>query len=240
MGYDSFAQVVDDLRNLNKDIEVVRQELVVEREVSYESQDARQVALDGLQCDIGACGNWINALTSLRALSQEKYGYFWEQEYLKSIGTALHSGNAEDLMLDYLRNTLATKAHFKIDSLFSNLLRAHSASPEKPGFWHLSKDMLILAGICPKGPENDALLALANLRNSYHSNGIHNKCSKSFLISAKQFDFRQGERVECASWDHITVLLRANISVLSSVLLSNGLPILPGPIIDDFAATAKL
>jgi hypothetical protein len=96
--------------------------------VAYESQDARQVALDGLQCDIGACGNWIRVLMSLKGLSQQKYGNDWEVEYWKLIGTDLSSGWVEDLVPDYLRNTLTAKVHFKIEHLFRNILKVLSPS----------------------------------------------------------------------------------------------------------------
>lgn len=63
--YSGFNDVVSDLLDLNKTIEVIRQ-TIAESGILYDSQDARQVALDGLQCDIGACGMWIKALMSLK------------------------------------------------------------------------------------------------------------------------------------------------------------------------------
>ena len=115
----NFDQVLNDLQSLNQVIENIRQKIVTMSGVLYASQDARHVALDGLQCDIGACSNWIRALMNLKALSQDKYSDNWEEEYRKLIGTGLSSGQAEDLMLDYLRNTLTTKVNFKIENLFS-------------------------------------------------------------------------------------------------------------------------
>jgi uncharacterized protein YoaH (UPF0181 family) len=142
MNYANFDQVLKDLQSLNQAIEDIRQKIVTMSGVSYASQDSRQVALDGLQCDIGACGNWICALMSLKRLSQEKYSDNWEEEYRKLIGTGMSSGQAEDLMLDYLRNTLTTKVHFKIENLFNNILKAISTSPNRSGFWHVSNALL--------------------------------------------------------------------------------------------------
>jgi hypothetical protein len=236
MSYSNFDQVLKDLQSLNQAIEDIRQKIVTVSGVSYASQDARHVALDGLQCDIGACGNWIRVLMSLKGLSQEKYSDNWEEEYRKLIGTGLSSGQAEDLMLDYLRNTLATKVHFKIENLFSNILKALSASPNRSGFWHISNAMLQQAGIPTTGPEKNTLTVLANLRNSFHANGMHNNDSLSVDIDGIRFEFCKGKPVECASWKHIVVIMRANISVLESVLFSNRVSNLRSEIPDTFAA----
>ncbi|MFC1604218.1 hypothetical protein ACFL5F_04240 [Planctomycetota bacterium] len=236
MNYSNFNQVLKDFQSLNQIIEDIRQKIVTVSGVSYVSQDARQVALDGLQCDIGVCGNWIRALMSLKGLSQEKYSDNWEEEYRKLIGTGLSSGQAEDLMLDYLRNTLTTKVHFKIENLFSNILKALSTSPKRSGFWHISNAMLQQAGIPTTGPEKNTLTVLANLRNSFHANGMHNNDSLSVDIEGIRFEFSKGKPVECASWKHIVVIMHANISVLESVLFSKKISNLRSKIPDAFTA----
>ena len=239
MSYANFSQVVSDLNDLNQTIEDLRQRIVSGSGVSYASQDARHVALDGLQCDIGACGNWISALMGLKFLSQEKFGDTRDEEYRKIIRTRLTSGQAEDLMLDYLRNTLTTKVHFKIENLFSNILRVLSATPNRTGFWRISDAMLQQAEIPSRGLEKDILTALANLRNSFHANGMHSKESLSIDINGTRFEFCAGKRVECASWQHVTVIIRANISVLQSILLSKKVLSLRGEIPDGFATTGS-
>lgn len=236
MNYSNFDQVLSDLQSLNQAIEDIRQKIVNVCEISYASQDARHVALNGLQCDISACGNWIRALMSLKGLSQEKYGDNWDEEYRRLIGTGLTSGQAEDLMLDYLRNTLTTKVHFKIENLFNNILKALSASPNRRGFWHISDAILQQAGIPTTGPEKNTLTVLAYLRNSFHANGIHNNDSLSIDIDGIRFEFCKGKRVECASWKHIVVIMQESISVLESVLFSNKVANLTSEIPDAFAA----
>jgi hypothetical protein len=236
MNYSNFDQVLKDLQSLNQAIEDIRQKIVTVSGVSYASQDARHVALDGLQCDIGACGNWIRVLMSLKGISQQKYSDNWEEEYRKLIGTGLSSGQAEDFMLDYLRNTLTTKVHFKIENLFSNILKALSATPNRSGFWRICNAMLQQAGIPTTGPEKNTLTVLANLRNSFHANGMHNNDSLRVDIDGTRFEFCKGKPVECASWKHIVVIMRANISVLESVLFSNRVSNLSSEIPDAFAA----
>jgi hypothetical protein len=237
MNYSNFDQVIDDLQRLNQAIEVIRQKVVSMSSISYVSQDARQVALNGLQLDIGACGNWMRALMSLKGLSHEKHRDNWEEEYRKLIGTGLPSAQAEDLMLDYLRNTITTKVHFKIENLYSNILNALNATPKQKSFWHISNAMLEKAGICITGTEKNTLTVLANLRNSFHANGMHNNYSLSVDINGMGFEFHKGKRVKCASWKHIVVIMRANISVLESILLSNNVSNLRTEIPDAFAGS---
>jgi len=236
--YSNFRQVLNDLENLIHDIEVVRQRLVRESGIPYGSQDARQVALEGLQCDIGACGNWIKALMSLKSVCQGSFGVIWEAKYRELIGTRLDSGPAEDLMLDYLRNTLPTKIHFKIENLFSNILKALSSSPLR-GFWRISDAMLQQAGISTTGDEKARLAALANLRNSFHTNGMHGNDNASVDVDGTKFEFCKGTRVQCASWKHILVIVRSNISVVEQILFSTPVSNHSSEIADDFASGGR-
>jgi hypothetical protein len=236
--FSSFDQVIDELQTLNQTIEEIRRRIETVSGVLYGSQDARHIALEGFQRDIAVCGNWIRTLQSLKSLSQEKFGNNWDKEYQKLIQTNLPSGQAEDFMIDYLRNTLTTKVHFKIENLFSNILKALSANPKK-GFWNISNAMLEKADIDTNGKEKNTLTALANLRNSYHANGMHNNDTLRVDIDGIRFEFCKGKRVECASWKHIVVILRANISVLESILFSNNVSNLRCDIPDDFAETGN-
>lgn len=237
--YASFDQVIDDLVSLNQTVEALRQRIVSSSQVAYDSQDARHVALEGLQCDIGACGNWIGVLTALKHLSKDRFGDNWDKEYRKLIGTGLSTEKAEDLMLDYLRNTLTTKLHFKIESLFANILRDLGALPKRRGFWHLSNALLERLGLPTTGREKEILTVLANLRNSFHSNGMHNNDDLISEIDGITFEFRRCRRVECASWKHIITVMRANVSLLESIILSNEVSSIRHPIQDDFASEAN-
>ena len=194
-----YGHVLEELRSLNPAIEGVRQRIVTVNGVSYASQDARQVALEAIQCDIGACGNWIRTLISLRGLCQEKYGGNREEEYRKLIWTGLSTDQAEARMVNYLRNTITTKVHFTIENLFSNILKALSASPAGSGFWSIKNAMLTQADIPLKGPEDDTLMVLAKLRNSFHKNGMSDRYPLSCVVGGLQFEFSEGKPIKCAS-----------------------------------------
>jgi hypothetical protein len=213
-------ELASNLRTLFAAVERVRKEIESVSGVSYFSQDARQVALDGMQCDILACDHWIRALIGLRRLVEDKFGGNWQEGFLRTLDTHLEADRAEILMVEYLRNSLTTKIHFKIDNLLKNVLQALKAMPGKTGFWYISDAILEEVGLGRTGKEKKILSVLANLRNSYHSNGIHKNESLSVQVEGMQYDFCRGNRVECASWHHIIVIIGANISVLESILLS--------------------
>lgn len=151
------------------------------------------------------------------------------------MGTGLSVGQSEDLMLDYLRNTLITKVHFKIENLFSNILNAISANAPR-GFWRIGDQTLALAAIPTRGREKDILTVLANLRNSFHANGMHHNDNLSIQIDGIDFDFIKDRPVTCAGWMHIMTAIRSNICVVDAILLSSAVCNHSGEIADAFAA----
>ena len=213
-----------DLRGIGDALERVRQRLVREVGVPYTSQDGRQVAMEAMQLDVAACTKWLQAMLALRQMCHEKDADRWEHEYRErlSIHANIPTGAMEDIMLDYLRNTLPVRVHFTIENLFSNLLGALGVRPKGSGYYPLSSAILEGAGIGVPGPEKDTLTALANLRNSFHGNGIHRKGgSLSVVIDGQRFEFHEGKRVECASWRHVTAAIVANVRVVEAVLFSD-------------------
>jgi len=265
------TRLVDALHELIKDIEKIKLRIEVESKVLSKSKDARQIALNGLQIDISVCCNWINTLINLNRLSKTQYGDNWKPEYLNMIETALRVDESEvssaipvieKHMIDYLRNTLTTKLHFKIENLFKNILKALDC-PVPYGFSKISAQMLCVAEISSKEekvtPENEDMLAafpglrntryararkatpkdilkvLACMRNSLHTNGMHTENDLICSIDGDDFEFHKNKPVSCASWPHIVKVIRANITVLESVLFSTRVLNLREEIKDMFA-----
>jgi hypothetical protein len=108
--------------------------------------------------------------------------------------------------------------------------------PQKTGYWNLTDEILNQCSIPRTGTEKQRLTAFANLRNSLHSNGIHKNDSLRIQIDGITFDFVKGTRVECASWDHIIVLLNANVNILKTILLSSKVANIKTDIEDTFTS----
>ena len=215
-------------------LETIKRAVVEQSGIKYTSQDARMVALDSLQISISAVRMWIQCYNSL-ANFYTKQGVFDEKGFLNSVGSGVNKELTEMIMFDHLRLGFMTLAHFKIDNLFYNILRHLNALPEKRGYWNLTDKILEQCSIPKRGTEKDILTAFAYLRNSLHGNGIHRNSDLTLTIGEMKFKFVKGSRVECASWEHIVVLLKANVEILGKILQSDKVKNIRSEIQDDFA-----
>jgi len=225
-----FRRIVEDLESVN-----VKQAVVDRSGNGYASQDARMVVLDSLQISISAVGMWINCNNSL-ANSFINDGVLDESMYLSAVGSGVDLEKTEMIMFDHLRLGFMTLAHFKFDNLFHNILKHLNALPKRSGYWNLTDGILEQCSLSKTGTEKQLLTAFANLRNSLHGNGIHKANSLRIKVDETTFDFIQGKRVECASWEHIIVLLQANVNILKQIILSDEVVNIKTEITDDFAS----
>lgn len=230
--------IVKNFRKIFEKIETLKNQIVTECKINYESQDARLVALDSMQVELRSVGMWITALNSLANKCMINKEELNKEEFLKSVGSNHSIKKTEKIMLDTLRLGFITLLHFKMDNLFQNILRDLGALPEKAGYWNLCNAILRESSIPEKGDEMDILTVLAYLRNSLHNNGIHRTRFDDFCkkIKGKTFSFRNEKRVECASWDHIIVAVDSNVEILSKILLSDSIKAITHEINEDFAS----
>lgn len=227
-------EFIPEFRKIVEKLETIKKTIVEQSGIEYTSQDARMVALDSLQISISAVGMWIQCCNSL-ANFHTKEGLFNEAGFLQSVGSGVNKDQTEMIMFDHLRLGFMTLMHFKIDNLFHNILKHLNALPYKTGYWNLTDAILEKCSISKVGTEKNILTAFANLRNSLHGNGIHRTSNLTLTIDQMEFKFIKDSRVECASWEHIVVLLKANVDILEKVLLSNEVINIKTEIKDDFA-----
>lgn len=222
-------------REIIEELEIIKKAVAKGSGINYTSQDARMVALDSLQISISAVGMWIRSLNSL-ANCFTQGGCFNEKGFLDSVGSGINIEQTEEVMFDHLRLGFITLAHFKIDNLFHNILKHLNALPARTGYWNLTDQILNQCSLSKTGAQKQCLTAFANLRNSLHGNGIHKTDSLSITIDGIAFNFIRGQRVECASWNHIIVLLKSNVDILGKILLSQNVENIKTEIEDDFAS----
>lgn len=223
-----FREIIDKL-------ESIKQIVVKQSGIDHKSQDARMVALDSLQISISAVGMWITAANSL-ANCFTKDVILDEKGFLISVGSGIDKKQTESIMFDHLRLGFMTLVHFKFDNLLHNILKHLNSLPKKTGYWNLTDEMLAQCSLSKTGSEKQMLTAFANLRNSLHNNGIHKSDSLSIQIDGTKYDFTKGNRVECASWSHIILLLNSNVDILKTILLSPKVINIKTEIEDDFAS----
>ena len=227
-------ELIPKFEEIIKNLERIKSYVKEESNISYKSQDARMVALDSLQISISAVGMWIQCSNSLANFHIQQ-GKFDETGFLRSVGSGVNKEQTEMIMFNHLRLGFMTLAHFKLDNLFHNLLKHLNSLPSKKGYWNLTDKILEMCSISKTGREKDILTAFANLRNSLHGNGIHRTDGLKLKVDKKEFNFIKDSRVECVSWEHIVILLKANVEILEKIIQSDKVRNIKTEIKDDFA-----
>ena len=228
-------EILPRFRVIIEKLEVIKKEVIQQSGIDYKSQDARMVALDSIQISISAVGMWISCSNSL-GNECTKINVFDEKKFLTSVGSGVTLSQTEEIMYTHLRLGFMTLAHFKIDNLFHNILKHLNSLPARAGYWNLTDKILEISSLSKNGKEKEILTAFANLRNSLHGNGIHRTSSLSLVINGTTFNFIKDQRVECAGWEHIVILLEHNVDVLKLILLSPEIVKIVTEIKDDFSA----
>jgi hypothetical protein len=225
-------------------IHSIKQNTVKNSNFDIESQDARLVALDSIQSDMLAVGNWISTLNSL-ANKCVANGKLNEKEFLESVGSIKSLKDTEDIMYKFLRLGLLAPIHFKIDNMFHNILRELGNIPkdkkgsEKKSFWDLTEVISSEASLSKD--EKESLIAFSYLRNSLHNNGMHRYGNNlNINIRGLDFKFKKDKKIECASWEHIIIVLDVNIDVINKILSSPKIYNLKDEIKDDFASLPRI
>lgn len=199
--------------------------VVLKESLTCTDVDARPVAISGIQQAIAGYYMGMNSMCWNRS----------PEEVVRSLGESnLSPDVARKIVEDTWRLGLLTLCHFRIDSLFHNLLRAFRRTPSR-SFSKNSTELLALCRLPVDSREADSLKVLTSLRNSLHNNGIHRSASESFTIGTLRYDFNESKAVQCAGWSHSLTAIDAVCDALGALLLSNTVVALPSPVRDDLA-----
>ncbi len=232
----SLADVAGKLGELSNTVYAVLEAVADKTGLDMKSQDARMVALDSIQQDVVAAGFWLNLMHSAAAQTTGREAQ--EKLLLRFTGSNLGWLRTESAMITYIRISLPLMVHFKIDNLFQRLLSHLNEMPARRGFWNLSNKVLELAGLPTDGEEKNVLTALANIRNSLHNNGMHSgRRDLKMRIGGMDFRFVVGEKVTCAGFHHIAVVIEACAGILQAILLSERFRGIREKIQDPFASS---
>lgn len=134
-----------------------------------------------------------------------------------------YGGDLSDL-LDYdmriARIAYVTLFQFQVESLFSVILSELSAQRLPKGYYCKAKKLLEILNM-NNDYKLDKLNALAFVRNCLHSNGIHSKDNKTFVIDGYVFKFVKGKSFENASWGEILYMTNSAFEVIKEILESD-------------------
>jgi len=191
----------------------------------YEPSDARLVSLRGMQGILAGYGMGMHSMFFGRS----------EAQVIESMGiTNLSSAEMFKKVDDVWRWGTSTLFHFRLDSLFTNILTA-AQLPALMQFRQKAASVLVLSAVPNQGILLEHLLLLTAIRNSLHNNGIHRNADLIVTLGTNRFWFAKDRPVQCATWQHILVATDAVVSVIDVILHATPIGSLPQPIPDMFA-----
>lgn len=206
---DAFKITVDKLQRLRN-------------KISAPNSDARQVALFGMQEAIVGFGLTIHAITGngLRTRQRDR------EEVLESLTNyaSIDGKNAEQLytmMETVWRLSLLTLFHFRLDSLFQNILYALGQNSGKRGFGHNMQQLTDLVTLKSAADIREKLNIPTYIRNSLHNNGIHRGADFGPIVRlGLSYEFKKDTDIRCASFGHVLAALDATVDAVEEILLA--------------------
>lgn len=206
------------------------------RQLGYSDPDARTVALNNIhliaragQMTLNLLDSWVKGDEALRRVIPQLLGILNPTtESVRVSGELL--GKSGKL-------ALAVLAQFQIENLLRNLHRELKLGRASIGFYRSAAEVLNVLGL--PSDRMETLNVAARIRNSLHSNGIHHKqhAAEQTLVVLKgvSYEFKDGQKVVCAGWEHIAHALECSVEVLADVLAHPRIMAIADPMMDIFA-----
>lgn len=221
--------------------EVAEQTFNLRKSLSLSDLDARSVALDNMQMiaeasqiNLSFFHNWATGSES-------------EKEFvLKILNITTRSQELVDRYGYALRKT-AKLAHvtfslFQVEHLLRGLARELKISAADDGIFQLTSKLLTNLSL-PKNLQN-CILAMANIRNSQHNNGIFHKPAKLsqdvFIIDNETFAFNDRKPVDCADWEHVAHIQKAILRTLGEILTTSAVLAIQDPMLEAYANSKQI
>ncbi|WP_415283573.1 hypothetical protein [Candidatus Nitrososphaera sp. FF02] len=157
----------------------------------------------------------------LNILIKLQYGLipFAEQEQFLGIKNRPIPMAAQDINL-HLRLCITSSIQFKVENMIVNIL-ARVGQVDTQRRYSKNVQLLLNKTNLPEQKEKEAtLMILQHIRNSLHSNGIHNNKDFEATVEDYTFTFRKGQQVDCAGWGQIILACASIFDVLKEIVLS--------------------
>ena len=210
--------------------------LSLREQIGCSDPDARSVALNNIRM-IAHSGQMILNLLDSWAIGDDNV----RQAIPQLLGLATKSPEAVQLSGDALRISakfaLVVLSQFQIENAFRNIHRELAFGSTGTGFYRCAND--VLQALNMSSNDMETLNVPARIRNSLHANGIYHRQhpaeNPTVVINGVQYDFHDGQKVECASWEHIAHALECSIGVLETVFLHAQVTAIADPMMDQYA-----
>lgn len=130
----------------------------------------------------------------------------------------------------FVKLSWCTQFQFQIENLFKNILKGLHKTPPN-GYWQLSGKLLDVLHLEKKDHALQVLNIIAHIRNSQHANGTHfgyRERDTIVPVEGVLFEFRHGEIVQCATWDHIAHAWLSILPILKQIYYHDRVLKIPG------------
>lgn len=208
----------------------------------YESLGYRNLAGSGLIEDVRAltlttCKDDIaNSIAFLNILMH--FGEHPEQEQAFRIltgaaDTRLSMQKVLERMGEHLKRSMVTMIQFRLDNMVKNVLASMNKGVHNKGAMSYTSniDALLQSLQLPDTDrKNQILRILQYMRNTYHNDGTH-LFGKPINVQIENYSFifDKNYSIDCASWAHVTIAMKATFEVLADILNSTQVRALAWP-----------
>lgn len=117
------------------------------------------------------------------------------------------------------RLSFISNFNFQLENFFKTLLVELGIKNIPRGYYNIAKEILTETKMPYAQKKLDTLNALAMIRNSFHSNGIHVEPTRSITINGTVFHFIKGKKV-FVDYEKLTVVIDEIISILEEIVNS--------------------
>ena len=210
--------------------------IVLNNRLAFSDPDARTVALKNIEMIARSCQMTLNLLDSWSIGDELVRTVIPQLLGLKTVTPEAVQVSGE-ILGKTSKLALVMLAQFQIENALRNNHRERALGDPRTGFYRCAKAVLDALNISSNDME--ILNVPARIRNSLHSNGIHHRQhpteNPSILIHGITYEFHDGQKVECASWEHIAHALECSVGVLETVFSHQRVARIPDPMMDQYA-----
>ncbi len=181
----------------------------------YEEPDYRATIFLNIKSFLGDATVICNVLLNVEEgrISPEQY------RTLFGLGDINKIQRMADNLSQFTRLSLVTLIHFQIENLFVNLLKVITPNSKLPrGYGKILKKLFKTITISDKEEKIKILMILQAIRNTLHSNGIHNNDPLTKTIDGYEFEFVKGKGVNCANWTSIPIVIKATSELIDEII----------------------
>ena len=205
----------------------------------YNSLGYVKLAGTGLVEDVRAStlinckGDILNTIAFLKILMH--FGEHPEQEETFRILTDVPDKIIVEKQLQqmgqHLKSSLVTMIQFRLDNMVRNILNSIKKGSARPSYASNIDVLLPLLQLSDTDRKNQILRVLQYMRNTYHNNGTH-KVGKAINVHIENltFIFDMNCPIDCASWTHVIIAMKATFEVIFEILNCARVKALPWPV----------